>query len=72
MKQFKDNVKIPTGSELSNEVTFPVHLSPNWLQKLINEHSESYGTPPELWATAFLSHETDFSRFSEYLVYFPA
>lgn len=55
MKQFKDNVKIPTGSQLSNEVSFPVDLSPHWLQKLINEHSESYGTPPELWATAFLS-----------------
>lgn len=55
MKQFKGNVKIPIGSELSNEVAFPVDLLHNWLQKLINEHSESYGTPPELWATVFLS-----------------
>lgn len=34
---------------------FPIHLLPEWLQKTIKEHSESYGTPPELWAIAFLS-----------------
>lgn len=35
--------------------TFPFHLLPDWLQEIINEHSDSYGTPKELWATAFLS-----------------
>lgn len=34
---------------------FPIDLLPGWLQKTIKEHAESYGTPPELWATAFLS-----------------
>jgi hypothetical protein len=49
------SVIIPYGSQLSNEVSFPVDLLPKWLQKLVYEHSESYATPQELWATAFLS-----------------
>jgi Cdc6-like AAA superfamily ATPase len=49
------SVIIPYGSQLSNEVSFPIDLLPKWLQKLIYEHSESYATPQELWATAFLS-----------------
>lgn len=34
---------------------FPIELLPNWLQKTIKEHGDSYGTPEELWAVAFLS-----------------
>lgn len=33
---------------------FPIDLLPSWLQKVVADHAESYGTPPELWATAFL------------------
>ena len=45
------------GKEKSSDTKseFPIHLLPGWLQKAIKEHSESYGTPPELWAVAFLS-----------------
>lgn len=34
---------------------FPIFLLPEWLQKIISEHTESYSSPPELWAIAFLS-----------------
>lgn len=33
----------------------PIDLLPEWLQKTIKEHSESFRTPKELWAVAFLS-----------------
>jgi hypothetical protein len=33
---------------------FPIELLPIWLQKTIKEHADSYGTPEELWAIAFL------------------
>lgn len=38
---------------LKNE--FPIHLLPEWLKRTIKEHADSYGTPEELWAVAFLS-----------------
>ena len=34
---------------------FPIDLFPDWLQTVINDHSDSYRTPREIWATAFLS-----------------
>jgi len=34
---------------------FPFHYLPEWFQELVKEHSESYNTPAELWAMAFLS-----------------
>jgi hypothetical protein len=37
------------------EVAFPIDLMPEWLQATIREHAESYGTPEELWAAAFLT-----------------
>lgn len=37
------------------EIVFPINFLPNWIQKMVSEHSESYGTPAELWAVAFLS-----------------
>ncbi len=37
------------------EVTFPLENLPEWLQKTVKDHAEAYGTPSELWATAFLS-----------------
>lgn len=37
------------------KIDFPIDLLPEWLQETIKEHSESYGTPQELWAIAFLS-----------------
>lgn len=33
----------------------PINLLPEWLQTTIKEHSESFRTPKELWAVAFLS-----------------
>lgn len=33
----------------------PIDLLPEWLQATIQEHSESFRTPKELWAAAFLS-----------------
>ncbi|MEA5081505.1 MAG: DUF3987 domain-containing protein [Dysgonamonadaceae bacterium] len=38
-----------------NESIFPIHLLPDWLRETIVEHSESYHTPKELWAIAFLA-----------------
>lgn len=49
------NVKIPIGSELSSEISFNLNLFPDWLQEIIKKHSNSYKTPPEVWAIAFLS-----------------
>lgn len=46
---------IPIGAELDETITFQMELLPEWLQLVSTEHAESYGTPPELWATAFLS-----------------
>ena len=37
------------------ESVFPIDLLPKWMKTTIEEHSESYGTPKELWAVAFLS-----------------
>lgn len=56
MDEMKKTVEIiPLGAELDNTITFRLELLPKWLQLVSNEHAESYGTPPELWATAFLS-----------------
>jgi hypothetical protein len=42
-------------TETITDATFPIDLLPEWLQTTIREHAESYGTPQELWAVAFLS-----------------
>ncbi len=44
----------PIQEPAEEKVSFPIHLLPKWLQDTANEHSEAYGTPVELWATAFL------------------
>lgn len=46
----------PTDTETTQEkTTFPTDLLPEWLQETIRDHAESYGTPEELWAVAFLT-----------------
>ena len=53
-----EGVIIPTATatETTQEQTaFPTDLLPEWLQETIREHAESYGTPEELWAVAFLT-----------------
>ena len=46
----------PTDTETTQEKTaFPTDLLPEWLQETIRDHSDSYGTPEELWAVAFLT-----------------
>lgn len=53
-----EGVIIPTATatETTQEkTTFPTDLLPEWLQSTIREHAESYGTPEELWAVAFLT-----------------
>src|SRR5690554_3899901 len=37
------------------EIAFPLEYLPKWLQDTVKDHAESYGTPSELWATAFLT-----------------
>jgi hypothetical protein len=54
MIEFQQNIKIPQNAELNSEVSFPIDLLPFWLQEVVGECNISYGTPPELWATAFL------------------
>ena len=39
---------------IREEITFPLEYLPKWLQDTVKDHAESYGTPSELWATAFL------------------
>ena len=49
-------VVTPTDTETTQEkTTFPTDFLPEWLQETIRDHSESYGTPEELWAVAFLT-----------------
>lgn len=53
-----EGVVIPaaTATETTQEkTTFPTDLFPEWLQSTIRDHAESYGTPEELWAVAFLT-----------------
>lgn len=46
----------PTDTETTQEkTTFPTDLLPEWLQETIRDYAESYGTPEELWAVAFLT-----------------
>ncbi len=40
-------------SKETNEM-FPFNELPEWLQSVVDDCVSSYGTPPELWATAFL------------------
>src|SRR5690554_6755080 len=49
-----EGVVIPTPTA-QKESTFPIDLLPEWLQATIREHAQSYGTPEELWAVAFLA-----------------
>lgn len=49
-----EGVVIPTPTA-QKESTFRIDLLPEWLQSTIREHAESYGTPEELWAVAFLT-----------------
>ena len=49
-----EGVVIPTPTA-QKESTFPIDLLPEWLQSTIREHAQSYGTPEELWAVAFLT-----------------
>lgn len=46
---------IETAPEKEEKTVFPLDLFPDWLKSVINDHSDSYGTPKELWAMAFLS-----------------
>jgi hypothetical protein len=54
MKQIELKVEIPKGSDLNSEVKFPVDKLPAWLQHVVNNYSQIYNTPPEIWAIAFL------------------
>ena len=55
MAELKQNIEIPQNAELNSEKSFPIDLLPFWLQEVVDECSISYGTPSELWATAFLA-----------------
>lgn len=48
---------IPKNEETTKteESIFPIHLLSGWLRETIEEHSQSYNTPKELWAIAFLA-----------------
>lgn len=53
-----EGVIIPTATTAEatpEKTTFPIDLLPEWLQSTIRDHAESYGTPEELWAVAFLT-----------------
>ena len=51
-----DSLKKETHTEVVREDTkFPLEYLPKWLQDTVKDHAESYGTPSELWATAFLT-----------------
>jgi len=55
-----EGVIIPTDTatettQEQKQTVFPVDLLPEWLQTTIIDHAESYGTPEELWAVAFLT-----------------
>jgi len=53
-----EGVIIPTATATENtqeQTSFPTDLLPEWLQSTIVDHAESYGTPQELWAVAFLT-----------------
>lgn len=53
-----EGVVIPTATATETtqvKTTFPTDLLPEWLQSTIRDHAESYGTPEELWAVAFLT-----------------
>ncbi len=54
MVDLQQNIKIPQNAELNGEKSFPIDLLPLWLQDVVGECSTSYGTPPELWGSAFL------------------
>ena len=41
--------------QIEEQPKSPIDLLPEWLQATIKEHSESFRTPKELWAAAFLS-----------------
>ena len=51
----EDTITIPPHSRLNSDTLFPIELLPGWMQEVVEECTLSYGTPAELWASAFLS-----------------
>ena len=52
MAELKQNIEIPQTPNLTAKI-FPHRFAALWLQEVVDECSISYGTPSELWATAF-------------------
>lgn len=51
----REDAEMATEPMEKEQPIFPFDALPEWLQDVVSECAQSYGTPPEVWAMAFLS-----------------